>query len=149
MPVSMWARKESWHSTLNKNAWKSLEKLVYTINCVCVCNACSGQNYCYAWCFLFYLPTKLQKDELCHHLIWVVLWQLPWLLTCGVPTALTRSLSTLPSALCSASSSGKSTSPSSLLNKSYLKATSTDWSFGKQYYGYAKGTISLSPSSLL
>lgn len=120
--------------------------MVYTINCVSVCNACSGQNYCYAWCFLFYLPTKLQKDELCH-------------LSGSVATALVIDLwcsySTHPitqqfafSPLLSFLFKQKHF-PSSLLNKSYLKTASTDRSFGKQYYGYAKGTISLSPSSLM
>lgn len=81
----MWVKNEGWHSALNKYAWKKLEKLVYTVNCVCVCNACYGQSQCYACFLLFHLPTKLLEDELYHPFIWVDLWQLSWILTLLLP----------------------------------------------------------------
>lgn len=74
------------HSIWNKHAWKKLEKLVYTVNFECVCNACYGQSHFYAFFLLFFcLPSKSVKDELYHHFTWVDLWQLSGLLTLLLP----------------------------------------------------------------
>jgi len=55
----------------------------------------------------------------------------------------------LSSALCSASFSKQRHFSSTLLNQSYFKTTSTNWSFGKEYYCYASDIIRLSQLALM
>lgn len=55
----------------------------------------------------------------------------------------------LPPALHSASSPNWRHFSSTLVNHSYLKARSTNWSFGKEYYFYPADVISLSQLALM
>lgn len=66
------------------------------------------------------------------------------------PTALIQvTQHSLPSALCLSSSSKQRHFSSTLLNQSYLKATSTNWSFGKEYYCSAADIIRHSQLALM
>lgn len=137
-------------STWNKHAWKKLEKLVYTVNFEGFCNACYGQsNFNACFLLLFCLPSKLLKDDLCHHFIWVDLWQLSGLLTLLFPQC-----SSSPSSLLASSPSLNFLFKVKALLRHFgepqlLKATSTNWSFGKEYYSYPADIISLSQWALL
>lgn len=128
--------KETWEVGLHCKFWMFLQ-----------CMSWSESLLCLLPCPLL-PPKQVTRRWALHHFIWVDLWQLSGLLTL-LPPVLTR-----PSALLASSPSLSFLSKvkallKHLVNHSYLKVTSTTWSFGKEYSSYPADVISVSQLALM
>lgn len=135
---------------MNKYTWKKLEKLVYTVNCVCIHNVCMDRatvmlpsvfSFIFQTSYWKMIFTTILSERVCGNSLGY------W--PCYSHSAHPVTQHSLPSASCSGSSSKQRHFSSTLLNPSYLKATSTNWSFGKKYHCYTTDIIRLSQLALM